>query len=68
MSIQVLIAIAQLCHYSVAPSTGSWGPSYDNKVLQLKCQKTYISCVRDEKNKKSEFDILADCVNSMEWK
>lgn len=73
MNVQILIAIAQLCHYSVAPA--AFGDQYaqsaawDNKVGQLYCQKYLISCVKSEKDsKKRKSDVLTDCVSNMEYK
>lgn len=73
MEIQVLIAIAQLCAFSVAPAAfggSAWRSSdaYNSRAAQLACQKYLIRCVRDDKRKWQPGHALADCVLSLEWK
>jgi hypothetical protein len=69
MDIQILIAIAQLCHFSISPAaTGSSYTTYEpynNAKEQLNCQKILISCVKTKK--KLNGAALADCVLAFEW-
>ena len=69
MTAQLLIAIASLCHYSIAPASSGYGNAYANNEGQLGCQKFLIKCVREDKStKKTQATKLADCIENMEWK
>ena len=70
MTTNTLIAIAELCRYSIAPAAFGdvWDqkPAWDNAKVQHSCQVAMIQCVREAKpNKEKEGDVLATCVLSI---